>query len=70
MNTPVTFPIPVVEGDAGVPLAYAPAGPPTRPTCKSRTSGTGPTDGSATLTPSGNIVGLYELRRWRPQKQH
>ena len=22
MNTPVTFPIPVVEGDAGVPLAY------------------------------------------------
>ena len=62
MNTPVTISIPVEEGDAGVPLSYQAAlhGGNLNPTNLQITiSGTGPNDGSATLTPSGNIVGLY-----------
>ena len=64
MNTPVTISIPVEEGDAGVPLNYVGAtfnvgGTQNPANLTITTSGTGPNDGSATLTPSGNIVGLY-----------
>ena len=59
MNTPVTIPIPAEEGDAGVPLAYDSGSNDTR--LQITSSGTGPTDGSATLTPTGDIVGLYQF---------
>ena len=60
MNTPITIPIPAVEGDAGVPLVYD--GATSDPTnLQFAASGTGPSDGSVTLSPSGNIVGLYEF---------
>jgi cyclophilin family peptidyl-prolyl cis-trans isomerase len=64
MNTPVTISVPAVEGDAGVPLSYQAAtfdmsGTVNPANLKIAISGTGPSDGSATLTPSNNIVGLY-----------
>jgi cyclophilin family peptidyl-prolyl cis-trans isomerase len=61
MNTPITVPIPVGEGDAGVPLSYGAGGASDSTNLQVSASGTGATDGSVTATPSGNIVGLYSF---------
>ena len=61
MNTPVTFAIPVTVGDPGVPLAYA-SDTSDPYNLQINTSGTGPTDGSATVTPSGNLLGVHGVR--------
>ncbi len=62
VNTPVTVPIPAREGDAGVPLAYgASVTNYTGPDLQFTTSGSGPTDGSLTVTPSGDITGVYSV---------
>jgi cyclophilin family peptidyl-prolyl cis-trans isomerase len=59
MNTPVTFPIAVVQGDPGVALAYgAEVGTSTTDlTCNSASDGSA----NATATPSGDILGVYDL---------
>ena len=59
MNQSVTFPIPVDEGDAGVPVAYGAAvvSDTDRLTCDAASDGS-PT---ATATPSGDLVGVYDL---------
>jgi cyclophilin family peptidyl-prolyl cis-trans isomerase len=61
MNQPVTVPIPVVEGDAGVRLLYSATLPPGTRNLSVTTSGSGPTDGTMTVTPSGDAVGVYSL---------
>lgn len=61
MNTPVTFPLQVVQGDAGVALAYVAATTPADQdnlTCHSALDGSA----NATATPSGNILGPYGLK--------
>ena len=61
VNTPVTVSVPVAEGDAGVALSYGaqslPAG---NPNLQATASGTGPTDGSMTVTP-GATPGVYSV---------
>jgi cyclophilin family peptidyl-prolyl cis-trans isomerase len=66
VNTPVTVSVPVAEGDAGVGLSYGaqslPAG---NPDLQATASGTGPTDGSMTVTPGATpgvdsvLVGVW-----------
>ena len=59
MNQPVTFTIPVEEGDAGVPVAYGAAvmSDTYSLTCDAASDGS-PT---ATAVPSDNITGVYDL---------
>jgi cyclophilin family peptidyl-prolyl cis-trans isomerase len=61
-NTAVTVPIPAAEGDAGVPLAYVASVPSyTGSNLQIATSGDGPSNGSLTVTPSGNLAGVYSM---------
>jgi hypothetical protein len=59
VDTPVTFPIAVEQGDAGVSLTYGAAvvSSTTDLTCNADTSGAA----SATATPSNGILGVYSL---------
>ncbi len=59
MNQPVSFTIPVEEGDAGVQLTYGAAvvSDTNSLTCNAAEDGSA----SATATPSGDITGVYDL---------
>ena len=61
MNAPVTVSLPVVEGDAGVALAYNSHVISQTSSLAITATGTGPKDGSATITPSGDILGVYDV---------
>ncbi|MCE5267958.1 MAG: peptidylprolyl isomerase [Planctomycetaceae bacterium] len=60
MNEAVTFKIPVVAGDASVSLYYS-YGQSPNANLAITASGTGPSNGSATVTPSNDIVGVFPV---------
>ena len=51
----------MTEGDPGVPLSYGAVVVSGDPDLQISATGTGPTDGSVTVTPSGGITGVYDL---------